>query len=73
MSWLRGGESQPEMPAELATFNEFVWDGDKTAWIRARIEWQDRHMTAEEIARQMERRRLEIRREMLQRLGRREN
>lgn len=57
-------QPRPEMPSRLETFREWEWDGDKGAWVRARVEWMRENMTTKEIAREMERRRVERRREM---------
>jgi hypothetical protein len=59
------------MPPELAEFADWQWS-DRRAWIAARVEWMRLHLTTAEIAGQMERRRAEIRREVMERLGWRE-
>lgn len=58
---LRGDDEIPELPAELETFHEWAWAGDRAAWRQARIAWMDKNMTDEEIAARMTRRRLAYR------------
>jgi hypothetical protein len=54
------------MPEELREFNEWAWD-DRSEWIRARCDWMRQHMTVQEIADDMTRRRLAYRAETLRR------
>lgn len=61
MTRLRGDDEIPELPANLETFYEWLWNGDKDAWRAARIEWMRQNMTVEEIVERMTRRRLAYR------------